>query len=80
MGTTELGIKVEKYINAELGRLGINAVALVVEGPDNLDFSVRIQGPNTKKEFILKDGYAVGLNEANKQVIASILDTLTEAR
>lgn len=80
MGTTELGMKVEKYINGELGRLGINAVALVVEGPDNLDFSVRIQGPNIKKDFILKDGYAVGLNEANKQVIASILDTLTEMR
>ena len=79
MATTELGTKVENYINGEIGRLGINAVASVVEGPDDLDFSVRIQGQKTKRDFVLKDAYAVGLNEPNKQIIASILDTLTEA-
>jgi len=80
MGTAELGIDIEKYINGELARLGINAVALVVEGPDDRDFCVRIQGPNAKRIFVLKHGYAVGLDEANKQIIASILDTLAEAR
>jgi hypothetical protein len=79
MGTAELGIDVEKYINAELGRLGINAIASVVEGPDDLDLCVRILGPNAKRDFVLKDRYAVGLNQANKQMIGSILDTLTGA-
>ena len=80
MGTAELGSDVEKYINGELGRLGINAVALVVEGPDDRDFSVRIQGQRAKRDFVLKHGYAAGLNEANKQIIASILDTFAGAR
>ena len=80
MGTAELEVDVEKYINGELGRLGINALASVVEGPGDLEFCVRIQGPNAKRDFVLKDRHAVGLNETNKQIIASILDTLTGTR
>ena len=78
MATTELGSKVEQYINGELRRLGVDAFALVVEGPDNLDFGVHIHGARVSRRFVLKDGYAVGLSESAKETIASVLSELTE--
>jgi hypothetical protein len=76
MASTALGQKVEAHINAELKRLGIKAVASVMEGPDNLDLGVHVQGAITGKHFVLENGYANGLNEGNKKTIATILNEL----
>ena len=76
MASTPDGEEVQKYINEELKRRQVNAVATVVEGQDNLDYGVHIRGAIPAEHFLLKGAYGIGLSDSVKQSIASALDAI----
>jgi hypothetical protein len=76
MATTEAGRQIEAYINDRLKRRRIDAAATIVEGTDNLDLGVHMRGAVPSRHFLLKNGYADGLNDAVKKAIAEHLDEL----
>jgi hypothetical protein len=78
MANTPDATRFQDYLNSELQRRKINAVATVVEGQDNLHYGVHVSGV-VSVHFMIENAAMDGLNDTAKQIIGAHLDTLQGA-